>query len=703
MKLKYRLIYSFFILFLALVGLTGFSWFSSVKMAGFVDNMFAHPFVVSNTVRDIRIEIIDMHEEMHSLLGIIGQPQASDLLKEIDLDEQQILKDFEILGRQYLGNPQHISDFKQDFLDWKTLHNQILFSLREKKNNKEQLLLEKKALAKLDALNLKAKRVTVFADEKARQFHQHAHETATQLKRFLLGSVFLFVMLIFAFSHHFLRTILNPIYDIMDFAKALAKGQLDNRLKLTQKDEIGNLGQALNTMADALQNKALELENKVIERTASLTAANQQLCASEQQMRAMNQQLRANDQQLRALNQQLTASTQQLILNNKKLELQQREKASLNEQLLVSSKLASIGLLAAGVGHEINNPLAIALGNVEIIKTKVTDLPPIATMRLQKIETALHRITAIVKGLCTYARTKNNLQETADLHQILESTTQLLQEMLAKDNIRLTTKLSASTHHVHGDVGRLQQVFMNMITNARDACQNLHEAEITISTQSLGEDIRVKISDNGQGIPPENLDKIFDPFFTTKPVGQGTGLGLGISRTIIKNIGGEIDVDSKLGRGTTFIITLPSASACASADHRKTVEGLVTVPHFFGKVLIVDDEPDILDFISALLTKSGLEVEIASCGESALKKLQTFQFQFLITDLKMPNISGEQLLKVAREQNLLAHVKVIIISGCISIEVPSYEHLAKEKGAHAFLPKPFTPVQLYDTLTRLHS
>jgi two-component system NtrC family sensor kinase len=230
------------------------------------------------------------------------------------------------------------------------------------------------------------------------------------------------------------------------------------------------------------------------------------------------------------------------------------DKIRLQQQLLTSEKLASIGLLSAGVAHEINTPLTGISSYIQMLQKKLTDTH--YAQILEKVETQTDRVARIIKNLLAFARSPSEASfQRVDLKSSIEEILSLIDYKLKNMNIRLSLEL-APVPPIYAQGERLQQVFINIILNALDAMPG--GGELRISLAAGHETAVVRISDTGTGIKPEHRSRIFDPFFTTKGVGKGTGLGLSISYAIVKEHDGRIDVQSEVGRGTTFTITLPA-------------------------------------------------------------------------------------------------------------------------------------------------
>jgi len=220
-----------------------------------------------------------------------------------------------------------------------------------------------------------------------------------------------------------------------------------------------------------------------------------------------------------------------------------------------SDKLSSIGLLAAGVAHEVNTPLTGISSYAQMLIHQVPETDPRRGL-LEKIHSQTARASAIVNNLLNFSRIGDSRAAPVDLHRVLDDTIQLLEAQLRNTNIDVIRDYKEGLPLVAGNAPKLQQVFMNLILNARDAMPD--GGHLYINTMVNGDaSVNVNFRDTGVGISPENVGKIYDPFFTTKRIGEGTGLGLAVSYGIIQDHGGRISVDSTVGTGTTFHIALP--------------------------------------------------------------------------------------------------------------------------------------------------
>jgi signal transduction histidine kinase len=251
------------------------------------------------------------------------------------------------------------------------------------------------------------------------------------------------------------------------------------------------------------------------------------------------------------------------------LEAAERQKvAMLTASVIQADKLAALGTLAAGVAHELNNPLGVISSRVELmlLDADVHHLPAQVRDDLVVLQRHARRVAQIAQGLLSFARQSPRDRRHVDLNELVEATLVLLEESLTREGITVRHVLEPDLPHVFGDANALQQVLVNLLTNARDAIEEVGDIEIRTTASADRSDVTLLVRDTGPGVRADVLPRIFDPFFTTKR--EGTGLGLSISYGIVRDHHGTIDVDSRPGGGTTFVLTFPAAgtSLTASAD-----------------------------------------------------------------------------------------------------------------------------------------
>ncbi len=234
------------------------------------------------------------------------------------------------------------------------------------------------------------------------------------------------------------------------------------------------------------------------------------------------------------------------------------DRAELERRLMQADKLSSIGLLAAGVAHEVNTPLAVISTYAQMLAKQISGDEQKAPL-LEKIARQTFRASEIVNSLLNFSRTAPTEFVPMDLNKVVRETLTLVEHQFAKSSVKVDLALDESIAPIKGSPGKLQQVFLNLFLNARDAMES--GGVLTIETSRWNGTVRVSVRDTGSGIAPENLARIFDPFFTTKGARKGTGLGLSVSYGIVREHGGDIEVQSQPGQGTQFLLTFPVSSA----------------------------------------------------------------------------------------------------------------------------------------------
>jgi PAS domain S-box-containing protein len=364
------------------------------------------------------------------------------------------------------------------------------------------------------------------------------------------------------------------------------------------------------------------------------------------------------------------------------------------EQLLVSDRMASIGLLAAGLAHEINNPLAAALANLELARQDLADLSggePEEVERLgselQDAQEAVERVAEIVRDLKLFSRASSDKGTRVDLHRVLESTLRL-----ARNELRHRAQVVKEFGHietVEGNESRLGQVFLNLVVNAAQAIPEGHAEQNTvrIRTRMQGSRVLVDIADTGPGIPREAMAWLFTPFYTTKAAGVGTGLGLAICQRIVHTLGGEITVDSQVGRGTIFTVALPAARA-SLADSEARGDSIPAAPSpQRSRILVVDDDTMVLTVVRRILDRH--EVCATSAPQDALDRLLAGEsFDLILCDLMMPHITGMDVYaQVQQARPDMADRMVFFTGGAFTERARSF---LEQVGA-ACIEKPFSP------------
>jgi len=423
-----------------------------------------------------------------------------------------------------------------------------------------------------------------------------------------------------------------PLRELRDVAEAVALGEFSRRVPVRSVDECGQLALVFNQMMESIEKSRSRLEQKV-------------------------ERLKSTQEQLQ-------------------------------EQLVFNERLSAIGEFVAGVAHELNNPLGAVVGFSEMLNKGMGEENRPYYYNI--IFKSALRCKKVVQSLLSFSRREKPKHEPVSLNSLVESVLDLAGHSLRTNHIEVTTCLSPELPPVLADPNQIQQVLVNILTNAQQAIEG-HQphGQIKITTEFQKPNVRVTIEDNGPGIPPEIIPRLFDPFFTTKEVGKGTGLGLSLCYGFIKEHGGSITPVSQPGKGATFIVELPATEAVlprvasATPDTKK-------LQRRRGKgkrVLVIDDEESILAMIQQALVAQGFDVKVASHGERALSELKATDFDLAICDWKMPELGGKQIYERLRATNPKMCERMIFITGdVINAEMRSF--LENEK--RPCLTKPFT-------------
>ncbi|MDV2989876.1 MAG: PAS domain S-box protein [Dehalogenimonas sp.] len=322
--------------------------------------------------------------------------------------------------------------------------------------------------------------------------------------------------------------------------------------------------------------------------------------------------------------------------------LKEAENRRLREKSELSGRLAAIGEMAAGIAHEINNPLTSVIGFAELLLLE-ENLPENAAAEVKVIYEGSQRVKDIVARLLTFARQSSPEKIHTDLAEVIDNTIGLRSYVLKTSNIQVVKRYAPDLPRVKADPGQLQQVFLNLIVNAEYAMkQARNQGTLTLTTEQYGDNVRVLVTDDGTGIDEQIQQSIFQPFFTTKDTGEGTGLGLSLSFGIIQEHGGSIRVESQRGHGTTFVIELPAAHhpagqlATAPVVENRRSENK-------ARFLVIDDEPFVRALIQRLLVQNGHVVEECDEASRALDLLERNNYDVVLLDIRMPGTSGMEL------------------------------------------------------------
>ena len=371
------------------------------------------------------------------------------------------------------------------------------------------------------------------------------------------------------------------------------------------------------------------------------------------------------------------------------------EERLMQERLLQSEKMVSVGQLVSGVAHELNNPLTGIMGFSQLLLAR--DLDERTTSDVETILAEAERASKIVQNLLSFAGRKRAQKGLANINVLLERVLELRNYDLRIKNIDVELDLAPDLPETMVESDQIQQVFLNLIINAEQAMLAASDRGVlTVRSRHEGDLIRLGLSDDGPGMEQETLRRIFDPFFTTKETGEGTGLGLTISYGIIDEHGGRLWAESQPGRGTTFIIELPIVQG---AERPAAMVEEEPTPAVAGRsILVVDDEESIQRLLGSILQMDGHQVDTARNGLEALERIAERQYDVVITDIKMPDMDGRELhrrlLEIDRE---LADHTIFITGDTVSPET----HDFLQEVRHPCLAKPFRVREVRDTILKI--
>lgn len=386
------------------------------------------------------------------------------------------------------------------------------------------------------------------------------------------------------------------------------------------------------------------------------------------------------------------------------------KKSQVNDQLEIEtrkmnhySKLASIGELAAGVGHEINNPLSIIMGYVNSAKRNLESdnfNKEKVISYLDKSKIAGDRIGKIVQGLRTFSRSDESNISEFNFNEALMESIGLVEDIYIKEGvlIKYDESIRHAKHWMMGNRGRLQQVIMNLLSNAKDATEGNPKRIIEVKLQ-ISNKIILYVKDNGHGIADDIKEKIMEPFFTTKGIHKGTGLGLSLVHTIVKEHDGELELTSSVNEGTCFKLSFPKIEVQEVLEEKE--DRVLDTPCNL-KIAVVDDEEEIRTLMTLILERFGYQVKCYENGKEAYEAYleKPDEIDLIITDVQMPIMTGQELVLKIRKNHEIPQPKLIIFTGGTNVDFET-ENSEVNSAIDGYFFKPFNSKIIKDVIFRV--
>jgi signal transduction histidine kinase/ActR/RegA family two-component response regulator len=385
--------------------------------------------------------------------------------------------------------------------------------------------------------------------------------------------------------------------------------------------------------------------------------------------------------------------TQELWEANQALKAEAEERQAAEAQLRQVQKMEAVGQLTGGIAHDFNNMLAVVVGGIDLAQRRLNGPRREVLMQLQNAMEGATRAAALTRRLLSFARSEPLLPERVDSRELLAGMSDLLDRTLG-ERIRVKVDLARDAWPIYVDPHQLENAIVNLAVNARDAMDGQGVMRVTTANVTLaanqvgdvraGDYVKISVSDTGCGMIPEVLERAFEPFFTTKPVGKGTGLGLSQIFGFAHQSGGEVGIESEVGKGTTVSIYLPRTEAAAPVRVHPAVQRSEAEAHVAGaRILLVEDDPRVRTATVGALEDLDYEPVACSSGGEAIELFKAQEFDLVITDVIMPEMTGPELirhLKGAFERDF----SVLFVTGYVG------EGESDDLRGYELLRKPFT-------------
>jgi signal transduction histidine kinase len=503
------------------------------------DLKFAALRIVSSTS-----EFCLIKEESKTAKGIVGAGEL-ELIRAGTEGYDNALKQYETLVSKYFPEEDEVLENIKN--QGQKLHETSteIIELKEQGISGGRILEKKEEFEKDEQAFLRIVDDVLASEDKELVEQKDYVESAiaNAVATIVITSIVIFIMSL-VLGLFISRSISNPISKLKDAAIEIGRGDLSKRAQVESKDEVGVLTISFNQMADEIQKRNEELQ-------------------------IMNEELRSTNEELEASNEELQSTTEELEASNEELRTANEELGTAQEKLIQQEKLAAVGQLASGVGHELRNPLGVIKNAAYYIKTKVGTDNPKLSRHLAIMEREINNTNRIISDLLGFSRTRLPSITPSDVNKIIDSAMEVVE---MPENVLLVKEFDISLPKAMVDPDQMHQVFVNLGLNAVQAMTE--GGQLKVKTRSVGDYVEVEFSDTGCGIPQENLKKLFDPFFSTKA--RGVGLGLAVTHGIIERNKCKIEVESKVSEGTTFVVKLPvekQTSEKEAPDKQKVTVG----------------------------------------------------------------------------------------------------------------------------------